>query len=542
MQSAAVDRANEQAEQSTRALAQLQSQAVDERRHAAAREAATTAAAAAHRRAVNEAVGRLNAATEEVRNGLSQVVEMETASVSRLQQHEAFRARTARMLVLNAHRGVMARCYRAWRRHTAQIVGSKMLDDGATAAMAELRNRSLALALGGADGGSGLGGVMVSEYMKATLGALEDEWLRKEAAAEAEAQGLREELAAARTLAMQQMDQSEAQKSRLDRQAASLAIEGEGMRRAAAVANEAARKAEVELSRLRSHMDESSSGGYVDAAKLRVQKLALESEVSGLRQTIAAEREAAAAESGEMRAKLKQAEVRRLALQQLQQLHAAKPADAAPAGGDASREAAEAAAAAAEAGARAAAAEQKAADLEARLARAEEQRADEAAANARWVSELGVQLRRAQQAQGVTRALELHDELAISQAEVKRLAAELDAASADAEAAREEARAAASKLEARRARSSQRSARSGSAHRHRKARQTVGGSRLADGAAESRGGAAAPPDRTSCMSSCDAGDAYRYSGEGTDAGAGGGGGAASASGYEVSSVAVVEAD
>ena len=147
MQSAAVDRANEQAEQSTRALAQLQSQAVDERRHAAAREAAAAAAAAAHRRAVNEAVGRLNAATEEVRNGLSQVVEMETASVSRLQQHEAFRARTARMLVLNAHRGVMARCYRAWRRHTAQIVGSKMLDDGATAAMAELRNRSLALAL-----------------------------------------------------------------------------------------------------------------------------------------------------------------------------------------------------------------------------------------------------------------------------------------------------------------------------------------------------------------------------------------------------------
>ena len=69
----------------------------------------------------------------------------------------------------------------------------------------ELRNRSLAAAIGGtgtaAAAAAGVGGAtsaLASDYMRATLGALEEEWATREATAEGRMQSLHDELRAAK--------------------------------------------------------------------------------------------------------------------------------------------------------------------------------------------------------------------------------------------------------------------------------------------------------------------------------------------------------
>ena len=52
-------------------------------------------------------------------------------AVRTLQHHEAFRARTARLLLLQRHRPTLAKCYRAWRAETAKMVGARLHARGA---------------------------------------------------------------------------------------------------------------------------------------------------------------------------------------------------------------------------------------------------------------------------------------------------------------------------------------------------------------------------------------------------------------------------
>ena len=380
-----------------RAISQLETQLAEERRSTAARERAAAAAAARHREAVAGAVGELKTAAAQMDSGLSRVVALETDAVATLQRQEAFRARTARLLVLQCHRPTLARCYRAWRSLTAASVGAKLADGGAAHAIASLKNRSLAIAVGGGAGGAGgAGSALASEYAKATLGALEEEWARREAVAGGEMGELQEQLRAAKTLAAQAMAESEEQRARLDRQAASLASEGEAMRRASALAREGERKAERELERIQRRIEKTAHGGAVDAVSLALEKATAERQRADLRAQLDAATAAHAAEVSALRQQLTAAEMMRL--RSSEAAHAReRQLSAFEQTADQSRQVA-LAAAQLEAARRVEAAEAAQRDAAAALAEEARLRSAERAASAKRIEDLGQQLKLAHEA------------------------------------------------------------------------------------------------------------------------------------------------
>lgn len=304
-------------DEAERAIKQLESQLAEERRGAAHRERLSADAAVEHRKAVVSAVEELKAAAAEMDGGLGRVVTLETEAVNALQRQDAYRVRTARLLLLQAHRPTLAKCYRAWRSLTAHAAGGRLANGGAAFAIAALKNRSISAALsnGGVGGGvlaSAGGNGLTSEYMKSTLDALEDEWATREATAEGRMEEVMEELRAAKALAAQAMRESDEQRQRLDRQAASLASEGEALRRSNYQAREAERKAEGELSQLRARVEKSATGGAVDAVKAGLDRAAAEHRVVELTAQLAAATEAHAAEAAVYRKAVTDAELRRM--------------------------------------------------------------------------------------------------------------------------------------------------------------------------------------------------------------------------------------
>ena len=175
-----------------RAIKQLETQLVEERRLTVARESAASQQAAGHRAAISEAAAELHAAAMAMEGGLGRVVQLEVEAAHTLQRHEAFRARTASLLVLQCHRPTLAKCYRAWRALTARSVGSKLAQAGPMPVISALRSRVLGAAVTG-----GVAGSMVSEYLTATLGTVEEELMQREASAEGERRRLQADLAAA---------------------------------------------------------------------------------------------------------------------------------------------------------------------------------------------------------------------------------------------------------------------------------------------------------------------------------------------------------
>ena len=307
---------------------------LSERRLAVAREKAAAKAAEAHREAVALAVEELQKAAAEMDGGLSRVVDMEVEAVRTLQHQEAFRARTAKLLLLQRHRPTLAKCYRAWRAETAKNAGTKLMGQGAAEAIAQLKHRSLTVALAG-----GVAGSMVSEYTAATLSAVEDEWARREAQERLRQQALVDEVAASKALAGSAIKESEEQRSRLDRQAsllpssfslglpsspslpwalrflwqaAALATEAEEMRRGLQAAQRRERAAAAELDQLKARMAKTASGGHVDAARLGLERDSAQREVAELRAMLAAAESRHAAELAASRAQLTEAEGKRL--------------------------------------------------------------------------------------------------------------------------------------------------------------------------------------------------------------------------------------
>lgn len=297
-------------DQAERAIHQLESLLSDERRLAAAREKAAAAAAAEHRAAVASAVAELKQAAAQMDAGLGRVVELEVEAVRRLQHQEAFRARTASLLLLQRHRPTLAKCYRAWRAETAKNVGAKLAKGSSSEAIQQLRHRSLSVALSG-----GVAGSVISEYMAATLSAVEDEWARREVNVEARHAALLDEVKASKTLAARAIKENEEQRGRLDIHAAALASEAEEMRRNLQAAQERERAAAMELEQLRTRMAKTASGGHVDAVRLGVELDSAQREVAELRTMLAAADERHAAELAQGRAQVTKAEARRLELQ-----------------------------------------------------------------------------------------------------------------------------------------------------------------------------------------------------------------------------------
>ena len=297
-------------DQAERAIHQLESLLSDERRLAAAREKAAAAAAAEHRAAVASAVSELKQAAAQMDAGLGRVVELEVEAVRKLQHQEAFRARTASLLLLQRHRPTLAKCYRAWRAETAKNVGAKLAKSSSSEAIQQLRHRSLSVALSG-----GVAGSVISEYMAATLSAVEDEWARREVNVEARHAALLDEVKASKTLAARAIKENEEQRGRLDIHAAALASEAEEMRRNLQAAQERERAAAMELEQLRTRMAKTASGGHVDAVRLGVELDSAQREVAELRTMLAAADERHAAELAQGRAQVTKAEARRLELQ-----------------------------------------------------------------------------------------------------------------------------------------------------------------------------------------------------------------------------------
>lgn len=297
-------------DQAERAIHQLESLLSDERRLAAAREKAAAAAAAEHRAAVASAVSELKQAAAQMDAGLGRVVELEVEAVRKLQHQEAFRARTASLLLLQRHRPTLAKCYRAWRAETAKNVGAKLAKGSSSEAIQQLRHRSLSVALSG-----GVAGSVISEYMAATLSAVEDEWARREVNVEARHAALLDEVKASKTLAARAIKENEEQRGRLDIHAAALASEAEEMRRNLQAAQERERAAAMELEQLRTRMAKTASGGHVDAVRLGVELDSAQREVAELRTMLAAADERHAAELAQGRAQVTKAEARRLELQ-----------------------------------------------------------------------------------------------------------------------------------------------------------------------------------------------------------------------------------
>jgi hypothetical protein len=297
-------------DQAERAIHQLESLLSDERRLAAAREKAAAAAAAEHRAAVASAVAELKQAAAQMDAGLGRVVELEVEAVRKLQHQEAFRARTASLLLLQRHRPTLAKCYRAWRAETAKNVGAKLAKGSSSEAIQQLRHRSLSVALSG-----GVAGSVISEYMAATLSAVEDEWARREVNVEARHAALLDEVKASKTLAARAIKENEEQRGRLDIHAAALASEAEEMRRSLQAAQERERAAAMELEQLRTRMAKTASGGHVDAVRLGVELDSAQREVAELRTMLAAADERHAAELAQGRAQVTKAEARRLELQ-----------------------------------------------------------------------------------------------------------------------------------------------------------------------------------------------------------------------------------
>ena len=297
-------------DQAERAIHQLESLLSDERRLAAAREKAAAAAAAEHRAAVASAVAELKQAAAQMDAGLGRVVELEVEAVRKLQHQEAFRARTASLLLLQRHRPTLAKCYRAWRAETAKNVGAKLAKGSSSEAIQQLRHRSLSVALSG-----GVAGSVISEYMAATLSAVEDEWARREVNVEARHAALLDEVKASKTLAARAIKENEEQRGRLDIHAAALASEAEEMRRNLQAAQERERAAAMELEQLRTRMAKTASGGHVDAVRLGVELDSAQREVAELRTMLAAADERHAAELAQGRAQVTKAEARRLELQ-----------------------------------------------------------------------------------------------------------------------------------------------------------------------------------------------------------------------------------
>jgi hypothetical protein len=297
-------------DQAERAIHQLESLLSDERRLAAAREKAAAAAAAEHRAAVASAVSELKQAAAQMDAGLGRVVELEVEAVRKLQHQEAFRARTASLLLLQRHRPTLAKCYRAWRAETAKNVGAKLAKGSSSEAIQQLRHRSLSVALSG-----GVAGSVISEYMAATLSAVEDEWARREVNVEARHAALLDEVKASKTLAARAIKENEEQRGRLDIHAAALASEAEEMRRSLQAAQERERAAAMELEQLRTRMAKTASGGHVDAVRLGVELDSAQREVAELRTMLAAAGERHAAELAQGRAQVTKAEARRLELQ-----------------------------------------------------------------------------------------------------------------------------------------------------------------------------------------------------------------------------------
>ena len=108
------------------------------------------------------------------------------------------------------------------------------------------------------------------------------------------------------------MKERDEQKQRLDRQAASLASEGEALRRSNYVAREAESKAERELAQLRARVEKFTAGGAVDAVKAGLEKAAAEHQVEELRGQMGAMAEAHAAETAHLRQAVTDSEMRRL--------------------------------------------------------------------------------------------------------------------------------------------------------------------------------------------------------------------------------------
>ena len=223
-----------------------------------------------------------------------------------------------RLLLLQRHRPMMARCYRAWRGLIARRVGARLAEGGAArdlrAQVAPFRppwagrrgrrrrrrrRRFVCERLHARDAGCSRGGV----------GA-------QEATAEGRHESVEEELRAAKALAAQAMRESEEQRARLDRQAAALASEGEAQRRSSELAREAERKALKEVATLRAKLQQVSSAEHLDAVRLDLERGAAERDADELRAQVAQMAEAHAAELGEMRRRLTAAEVERLRLEE----------------------------------------------------------------------------------------------------------------------------------------------------------------------------------------------------------------------------------
>ena len=138
LRDAEIEEALAKVDEGGRALQQLEAQLADERRLAAAHARQAAAAAAEHRRHVGAAVEELKAAASEMGGGLNKVVDLETEAVTKLQRQEAFRVRTARLLLLQCHRPVLAKCYHAWRDLAARSVGAKIAEGGTALAILSL--------------------------------------------------------------------------------------------------------------------------------------------------------------------------------------------------------------------------------------------------------------------------------------------------------------------------------------------------------------------------------------------------------------------
>ena len=138
LRDAEIEEALAKVDEGGEALQQLEAQLADERRLAAAHARQAAAAAAEHRRHVGAAVEELKAAASEMGGGLTKVVDLETEAVTKLQRQEAFRVRTARLLLLQCHRPVLAKCYHAWRDLAARSVGAKIAEGDTALAISEL--------------------------------------------------------------------------------------------------------------------------------------------------------------------------------------------------------------------------------------------------------------------------------------------------------------------------------------------------------------------------------------------------------------------
>ena len=358
------------------------------------REEAVASQMAEHQAALAWATGELAHEAESLREGAARLVYAETVAVEALQRQEQLREKTAKKVLLQLYRGLLAACFRAWRTEVTRTVGRSLAQAGSQVGMAALRRRSMAATSGGGAGGDdgegdeggGRGGgggdaTGVSEYLQSTLMSMEEDWASREEQEALVRQQRELELQRVKDEMRRMQAQHAEARQALTEQAQLLATEAERAQREKAKAEAETRAALAALEEAQAGALEVSGGASAENIRLRMRLGEAEERSLELEAEVEAARAAHAAALQEWRAELRGSELRRLAQHEAMLSQQRDQRERLGAASDATHQLLQQARAENE-------------RLQERLDKSEETRRSEGAANARWVLELQSQLLR----------------------------------------------------------------------------------------------------------------------------------------------------